>query len=117
VSHPKRDPSTTPEERRRRGRTAKAKGARNELRTARFFEKDGWVFTKSGGSLGIWDLIGLREGPYWEIEVLAVQVKTNTWPGPEERKQLAGFLPRVRGLRRVMVRWNNGARTPEVREV
>lgn len=104
-------------------KNAKAKGSRNERRSIAWLAKQGYRCTKSGGSLGEWDIIGIGAG-----DVVVVQVKTNAWPGPEERKALRDFPTPIRVcpecgfhdtgvVRKVMHRWNDHAREPEVREV
>lgn len=108
-------------------RNPKAKGSRNERRSIAWLSKQGYRCTKSGGSLGEWDIIGI--GPN---DVVLVQVKTNCWPSPAERKRLGDFyVPNLirlswdiddgeyqsPGVRKVMHRWNDHAREPEVREV
>jgi len=67
--------------------SAKAKGARRELQTKELLElTEGYKITKSGGSLGEWDLVGFREDG-----AILVQVKSNHMPGPEERDRLETF--------------------------
>jgi hypothetical protein len=52
---------------------SKRKGARNEARCRRALEAAGYLVTKAGGSLGLFDLIAL--GPR---DVRAIQVKSGT---------------------------------------
>jgi len=68
------------------GRYAKIKGARNELRSKRLLESAGYAVTKSGGSLGAFDLIGVSA-----TDLVLVQVKTNRPPPPAEREALRLF--------------------------
>ena len=50
---------------------SKAKGSRAELRCIRILETAGYICTKAGGSLGVFDVIAL--GP---LDIRAVQVKS-----------------------------------------
>lgn len=60
----------------------KRKGSRNELKAKALLEKMGYEpVTKSGGSLGIFDLIGL--GPDFD-HALLIQVRSNRKPGKSE---------------------------------
>lgn len=52
---------------------SKAKGSRAERRAIRLLEADGYVCTKAGGSLGVFDVIAI--GP---ADVRAIQVKAGT---------------------------------------
>lgn len=65
------------------GASAKRKGARRELQTIAALTKGGWLCTKAGGSLGIFDVIALRNESY-----RAIQVKSNKPPPPVERKAI-----------------------------
>jgi Holliday junction resolvase len=50
---------------------AKAKGTRNERRSMRLLEAAGYYVTRSGASLGAWDLIAVSSK-----DVALIQVKT-----------------------------------------
>jgi len=52
---------------------AKAKGSRAELRAIRLLEAAGYVCTKAGGSLGVFDVIALGA-----VDVRCIQVKAGT---------------------------------------
>jgi Holliday junction resolvase-like predicted endonuclease len=54
---------------------AKAKGRRNEHRSMALLEAAGYRCTRSAGSLGEWDIIGI--GP---TDVVLCQVRTRDWP-------------------------------------
>lgn len=62
---------------------SKAKGNRNELKTVHLLKSIGYTCTKSGGSLGIWDVIALHP-----THMRLIQVKSNDPPGPAEREKL-----------------------------
>jgi hypothetical protein len=89
----------------------KAKGTRNERRSRLLLEADGYRVTRSGGSLGVWDLIGV--GP---AGVVLVQVKTNRLPAPAERAVLAAF-PVPPGVRKLVHLWKDYGRMPAVLDV
>ncbi|MCP4900197.1 MAG: hypothetical protein GY906_24765 [bacterium] len=69
---------------------AKAKGARSERKVRAQLEADGWHVVKSGGSLGLWDLVALH--PTGKVRL--VQVKTNRKPPKKEMKKLSEFAER-----------------------
>jgi Holliday junction resolvase len=71
-------------------KNAKAKGAKNELRTVKYLEARGYLCTKSGGSLGAFDIIALSRN-----NLLCVQVKSNMWPCPAERQVLRESLAKL----------------------
>jgi Holliday junction resolvase len=61
----------------------KAKGARAERRCIRILEAAGYVCTKAGGSLGVFDVIAI--GP---SDVRCIQVKANEYLSAVERAQI-----------------------------
>jgi len=89
----------------------KKKGARNESRSRALLEAAGYRVTRAAGSLGDWDLIGLSA-----TGVVLVQVKTRDWPGTLKQQALAEF-PAPPNARRLVHRWRDGQRTPDVREL
>lgn len=90
---------------------AKAKGARNERRTIALLQAQGYSCTKSGGSLGVFDVIGIGAD-----DIVLCQVKSNRWPSPAEMEAIANFAtPSV--CRKIIHRWLDGRSTPDVREV
>lgn len=77
------------------------KGRRNEWKAREWLESLGYKVTRSAGSKGAWDLVGLHvEG------VALAQCKTNEWPGPAERIALEVF-PAPPGTRRFMFRFDD----------
>jgi Holliday junction resolvase len=66
---------------------AKAKGSRAERRAIRLLEAAGYVCTKAGGSLGLFDVIAI--GP---ADVRLLQVKAGTkYLSAVEREQIAAL--------------------------
>jgi Holliday junction resolvase len=65
---------------------AKQKGARRERQARTILERAGYYVVKTGGSLGISDLVAL--GP---AGARLVQVKSNEKPRPVERERLELF--------------------------
>jgi len=90
-------------------RNAKAKGTRNEHRSARLLEAAGYRVTRAAASLGAWDLIGI--GP---TDVVLVQCKTRDWPGTVELETLRLF-PAPSNARKLVHRWVDGQRQPDVK--
>ena len=71
---------------------AKAKGTYNEHRSMRLLEAAGYQCTRSGASLGTFDIIGIGSR-----DVVLVQVKTRDWPGTVEMEAIKLFpAPRDR---------------------
>ena len=87
------------------------KGARNERRSMALLEAAGYKCTRAAASLGAWDLIGIGS-----TDVVLVQVKTRDWPGALEMDQLKLF-PAPPNCRKLLHRWRDRQRRPDVREV
>ena len=92
-------------------RNTGAKGRRNEHRSMRLLESMGYTCHRMAGSKGEWDFIAL--GP---IDVVLVQVKSNAWPGSVEMERLRLFVA-PRNARKLVHRWRDRTRLPDVREV
>ncbi len=90
---------------------AKAKGTRNEHRSKAILEAAGYAVTRAGASLGVWDLIGIGS-----TDVALVQVKTRDWPGAVEMETLRDFVAPP-NARKLVHRWRDRQRVPDVREV
>lgn len=71
----------------------------------------GYRCTRSGSSLGCWDLVGVSP-----LHVVLVQVKTNRWPGTVEMRELRDFQVPP-GVQKLIHRWNSYAQVPVVHEV
>jgi Holliday junction resolvase-like predicted endonuclease len=70
---------------------AKQKGNRQERKARKILEATGYLVTKAGGSLGLFDLIAENRQ-----RVRHIQVKSNRLPDPAERKKMLsvkGQLP------------------------
>jgi hypothetical protein len=87
-------------------RDAKAKWRSRDLLVAA-----GYRVTRAGGSIGEWDLIGINAAGG-----VLVQVKTRDWPGTEERRILAEF-PAPPNFQKLIHRWRDHARQPDVQDV
>jgi len=90
---------------------AKAKGTRNEHRSIRLLEAAGYSCTRAAASLGAWDIIGIGAA-----DVVLVQVKTNAWPGTVETATMKSF-PAPANARKLIHRWRDRQRLPDVREL
>jgi len=89
----------------------KIKGNRNEHRSMAWLSKQGYRCTRSAGSLGEWDIIGVGV-----VDTVLVQVKTNHWPSRKEMEVLNAFkVPPC--VRKILHRWNDYAREPVVKEL
>jgi Holliday junction resolvase len=90
---------------------AKAKGNRQEHRTMKLLEAAGYSCTRAAASLGIFDVIGVGSA-----DVILVQVKSNEWPRSDEMETLRGFRVPA-NCRKLIHRWRDRARLPDVKEL
>ena len=90
---------------------AKAKGTRNEHRSMRLLEAAGYACTRAAASLGAFDVVGIGS-----VDVVLVQVKTRDYPSAAELERLRLF-PVPPNARKLVHRWRDGVRVPDVREV
>jgi len=89
----------------------KAKGTRNEHRSMRLLEAAGYACTRAAASLGAWDIIAIGSA-----DVVLVQVKTRDWPGSVELETLRLFSAPA-NARKLIHRWRDRQRLPDVREL
>ena len=89
----------------------KQKGSRNERRSIKILETAGYTCFKSGGSIGIFDIIGISA-----TDIVLVQVKSNHNPSPVEIEAMELFIC-PENCRKLIHRWNDYSRLPVVREV
>lgn len=96
-----------------RGRAVntKAKGSRNERRSRDLLEAAGYRVTRAAASLGAWDLVGIGS-----TDVVLCQVKTRDWPSAAETETLHLF-PVPSNARKLVHRWRDRERLPDVREL
>lgn len=66
---------------------------------------------KAGASLGLFDVIGIGSQ-----DIVLVQVKSNRWPLEIEMESLRGFKAPP-NARKLVHRWRDRQRTPDVREL
>lgn len=90
---------------------SKRKGTRNEHRSIAVLEASGYRCTRSAGSLGAWDVIGIGSA-----DMVLLQCKTNRWPLPAEIEEMRAF-PVPQGCRKLVHRWDDRARVPLIREL
>jgi hypothetical protein len=89
----------------------KRKGTRNEHRSMALLESLGYRVTRSGASLGVFDVIGISGS-----DMVLVQVKTRDWPGVLELEAMREF-PCPPNCRKLIHRWRDRQRMPDVKEV
>src|ERR1051326_8056037 len=90
---------------------AKQKATRNEHRSMRLLEASGYRCTRSAASLGEFDIVAIGSA-----DVVLVQVKTRDWPGTAEVEQMK-MVPAPPNCRKLIHRWRDRQRMPDVREV
>lgn len=78
---------------------------------AEHLEAAGYYCTRSGGSLGLFDVVGIASA-----DIVLVQVKTRDWPGLVEMEQLRSF-PCPPNCRRLIHRCRDRERVPDVSEL
>jgi Holliday junction resolvase len=84
----------------------KAKGSRNERKSKALLEDWGYKVCKSGGSLGEFDLIGIKKSG-----IMLVQCKTNRRPDNDELQRILDFEAPDNALKRVHV-WIDREKNP-----
>jgi hypothetical protein len=95
-------------------KSAKRKGTRNKHRSRVILEAAGYARVpevRALTRLGMWDLIGVGS-----TDVVLVQVKTRDWPGAAEMEALSTFRVPP-NCRRLVHRWRDRQRVPDVREL
>ncbi len=90
---------------------AKRKGTRNEHRSMTLLESAGYSCTRAAASLGAFDIIGVGS-----TDVILLQVKTRDWPGEVETESIRQF-PAPANARKIVHRWRDRQRLPDVREI
>lgn len=95
----------------RQGRNNKRKGNRNEYRTMRYYQAMGYWCVRSGGSLGLFDILA-----FGTEHCYLIQVKSNRWVSGEELRMLRDFSAPPYS-RKLIVRWDDRQREPKIREV
>ena len=95
-----------------------AKGTRNEYRSMRWLEEQGYATIRAAGSHGLFDVVGVRQTfvptkPHTFPPFLFVQVKTNELPGHDETVALKDFKMPTGGGKHIHV-WRDRAKVPEV---
>ena len=89
----------------------KRKGTRNEHRAIRLLREAGYSCTRSGASLGAWDIVAI--GPN---DVRLVQCKSNRWPSKEEIHKMELF-PAPAGCIKLVFRFDDRKKEPLIRVV
>lgn len=88
----------------------KAKGSAKERQSKALFESEGWYVTKAGASLGVADLVALKQGERPRL----IQVKCSDRPyhnfGPAERGELRD-VAKAAGATPELAWWPPRART------
>jgi hypothetical protein len=88
------------------------KGRAREHKSRDRLTADGYTMLRCAGSKGHgWDLCGWRADGW-----VLVSVKSAEWPSPSERQRLADVVVPP-GTRKLILRWRDRARQPDVREL
>jgi len=90
---------------------AKRKGTIREHRSIALLEAAGYRCTRAAASLGAWDIIAIGS-----TDVVLCQVKSRDWPGTAEMETLRDF-PCPPNARKLVHRWRDRQRMPDVREL
>lgn len=89
-----------------------AKGRRQEHRSMRLLESSGYRCLGAAGSFGEWDIVGLGAS-----DMVLCQVRSRDFPGPLERRALAEWRPCPANTRKLLHRWRDRQRAPDVQEL
>lgn len=89
----------------------KRKGNRNEHRSRRLLESDGYAVIRSAASRSPFDLIAFNS-----FQIMLVQVKTGKFPSKAELEAILLF-PAPPNTTKIIHRWRDHARFPDVRLV
>jgi hypothetical protein len=89
---------------------AERKGSRNEGRSITL-EAAGYCYMKAGARLGVFDVMGIGSR-----DIVLVQVKSNHWPLECEMEALRDFRAPA-NARKLVHRWRDRQRQPDVRQV
>ena len=89
----------------------KQKGSRNERRSVKLLETAGYTCLKSGGSLGIFDIVGISA-----TDIVLVQVKSNRNPSLVEIEAMELFIC-PKNCKKLVHKWNDYSRFPVVKEI
>lgn len=87
------------------------KGRRAEHKSMGMLQAEGYRCIRSAASKGEWDLVAVRAK-----DIALVQVKVRDWPDLVEMVRLEKF-PCPPGTRKLVHRWRDRARVPDVREL
>ncbi len=87
------------------------KGRKREHRTIALLEAAGYYCTRSAASKGMFDIIGIGS-----TDVVLIKVKSRDWPSATELEQFKLF-PSPPNCRKLIHRWRDGVRTPDVKEL
>lgn len=91
----------------------KRKGTRLEHKTIAQLKAAGYTCIRSAASLGPFDIIAINP-----LGLRCIQVKSNTWPRPEERESLRNAAKAMPPNAFVECwRWDDGARKPLIKSI
>ncbi len=92
---------------------SKRKGTRLERKTIAMLKASGYLCIRSAASLGPFDILAINP-----LGLRCIQVKSNTWPRPEERESLRNAAKAMPANAFIEVwRWDDGARKPIIKAV
>lgn len=91
--------------------SAKSKGTKREHRSMAILEAAGYSVTRAAASLGAWDLVAIGS-----TDIVLCQVKSRDWPSRDEMETLKNF-PAPPNARKLVHRWRDYQRQPDVREI
>ena len=77
----------------------------------KLLESMGYACTRAAASLGVWDIVAIGA-----IDILLVQVKSNSWPDAVEMEGMKMFRA-PSNARKLVHRWRDRVRLPDVREI
>ena len=90
---------------------AKRKGSRNEHRSMQLLEAAGYNCARAAASLGAFDIVGVSL-----TDVVLVQCKSRDWPRAVEMEMIRKFQCPSQ-CKKIIHRWRDRARLPDIRTV
>lgn len=85
---------------------------KSEARTRAWLERNGFYAVRAAGSLGLFDLVGLRTD-----SLLLIQAKCNQGPRKDEYEKLRGFTNYPSSGKKLVFIWKAWQRDPIIKEV
>lgn len=92
-----------------------SRGIQRERQVKALMEEEGFVVIRAAGSLGVCDLVALRETSFGDCEAMLIEVKSETYPfkhfGPAKRRAIIEAATEA-GAEAWLVNWPKHRKEP-----